>query len=160
MKWYPRPPDKGAYENIILTERQNRVFHWRNYFEGKLCLAPPVADRMLQDTFLLLLLSLQKHYSTLIAQWWQCWASGLQIWLVVGERSSPWCIEITQSPNQPRAYKLSYIYRFHYRKGILGLQWCFPAVGATCSDIPNFPAITWIYQPSLQGSTRVWGCSH
>jgi len=46
---------------------------------------------MLQDALLLLLLllCLQKHYSTLIAQGWQSQASSLLIWLVMEGRGFP-----------------------------------------------------------------------
>lgn len=48
----------------------------------------PAAKGMLWDAFLLLLLCLKTHYSTLISHRWQSWASGIQIRLVMGGDAS------------------------------------------------------------------------
>lgn len=77
--WYKHHFDRELNQYFPVEE-----LFWGEDFSASCAWHPPAAERMLWAAFLLFLLRLQKYYSTLIAQWWQSWASSLQIWLVMG----------------------------------------------------------------------------
>lgn len=84
----------------------------------------PAAKGMLWDAFLLLLLCLKTHYSTLISLRWQSWASGIQIRLVMGGDASRGHRGSSQ-PKSAQSFQTEWHLQILLQKGNIGFAVVF-----------------------------------